>query len=140
MPIPATRRLPCRPPVVKPLVNIAPNMRLANAVNTWDLRDAAKQRTHLMCFDYLDSGADDEIAINRSRSAYADYECHYRVLAGNSPETLDLRTKIFGRDVNMPFFMWCVWASPGARFPFDGFSILFFFGVAHNVMHLTWRY
>ena len=109
-------------PVVKPLVNIAPNMRLANAVNTWDLRDAAKQRTHLMCFDYLDSGADDEIAINRSRSAYADYECHYRVLAGNSPETLDLRTKIFGRDVNMPFFMWCVWASLGARFPFDGSS------------------
>ena len=95
-------------PVVKPLVNIAPNLRLANAVNIADLREAAKERTHLMCFDYLDSGADDEIAMKRSRSAYADYECHYRVLAGNSPDTLDLRTRIFGRDVKMPFFMWYV--------------------------------
>lgn len=92
-------------PVVKPIVNLLPEARLANAVNVWDLRDCAKQRTHLMCFDYLDSGADDEIAINRSRSAYADYECHYKVLAGNSPATLDLSTKIFGRDVSMPFFM-----------------------------------
>lgn len=92
-------------PIVRPIVNILPEQRLAAAVNTWDLREAARQRTHLMCFDYLDSGADDEIAINRSRSAYADYEMHYKVLAGNSPETLDLSTKIFGRDVNMPFFM-----------------------------------
>ena len=57
-------------PIVRPIVNILPEQRLAACVNTWDLREAAKQRTHLMCFDYLDSGADDEIAINRSRSAY----------------------------------------------------------------------
>ena len=92
-------------PVVRPILNYAPDARLAAAVNTWDLRAAAKQRSHVMCFDYLDSGADDEIAINRPRSAYADYECHYKVLAGNSPEPLDTSTKIFGRDVKMPFFM-----------------------------------
>ena len=92
-------------PIVRPIVNAGPNHRLEKCVNTWDLRDAAKLRTHQMCFGYLDSGADDEIAIARSRSAYADYECHYNVLAGNSPETLDLKTKIFGRDVNLPFFM-----------------------------------
>merc|ERR1719274_561892 len=92
-------------PVVRPIVNAGPNHRLEKCVNTWDLRDAAKLRTHQMCFGYLDSGADDEIAIARSRSAYADYECHYRVLAGNSPETLDMSTKIFGRDVKLPFFM-----------------------------------
>jgi len=92
-------------PIVRPVVNYLPDARLANAVNVWDLRDCAALRTHLMCFGYLDSGADDEIAINRSRSAYADYEMHYNLLAGNSPETLDLKTKIFGRDVNAPFFM-----------------------------------
>jgi len=92
-------------PIVRPIVNAGPNHRLEKCVNTWDLRDAAKLRTHQMCFGYLDSGADDEIAIARSRSAYADYECHYNVLAGNSPDTLDLKTKIFGRDVNLPFFM-----------------------------------
>ena len=92
-------------PLVDPLVNARPNARLAKAVNVWDLRECAAKRTHQMCFGYLDSGADDEIAIRRSRGAYADYEMHYNVLAGNSPETLDLRTKIFGRDVNLPFFM-----------------------------------
>merc|ERR1719161_1395264 len=78
-------------PIVRPIVNAGPNHRLEKCVNTWDLRDAAKLRTHQMCFGYLDSGADDEIAIARSRSAYADYECHYNVLAGNSPDTLDLK-------------------------------------------------
>lgn len=53
----------------------------------------------------LSSGADDEVAIRRSRSAYSDYEMHYDVLAGNSPDTLDLSTKIFGRNVSLPFFM-----------------------------------
>ena len=92
-------------PVVRPIVNYLPDARLEKCVNTWDLRAAAELRTHKMCFGYLDSGADDEIAINRSRSAYAEYEMHYNLLAGNSPETLDLKTKIFGRDVNLPFFM-----------------------------------
>jgi len=91
-------------PIVEPIVNIGPKARLAKCCNTWDLRKAAEKRTHAMCFGYLDSGADDEIAIGRSRSQFSEYECHYRVLAGNSPETLDLSTKIFGRDVSMPFF------------------------------------
>ena len=92
-------------PLVTPLVNAAPKSRLERAANVWDLREAAKLRTHRMCFDYLDGGADDEIALARSRSAYSDYHLHYHVLAGNSPETLDLRTKIFNRDVSLPFFM-----------------------------------
>ena len=91
-------------PLVEPIVNARAKARLDKCCNTWDLRDAARLRTHQMCFGYLDSGADDEIALARSRSAYNEYECHYRVLAGNSPETLDLSTKIFGRDVSMPFF------------------------------------
>lgn len=99
------RALKLLDPVVGPLVNYAPQARLRNAVNVWDLRTLAELRCHKMCFDYLDSGADDEIALRRSRSAYDDFEMHYRVLAGNKPETLDLRTKVFGRDVDLPFFM-----------------------------------
>jgi isopentenyl diphosphate isomerase/L-lactate dehydrogenase-like FMN-dependent dehydrogenase len=91
-------------PLVEPIVNMNAKKRLAKCCNTWELRDAARKRTHQMCFGYLDSGADDEVALQRSRSAYNEYECHYRVLAGNSPETLDLSTKLFGRDVTMPFF------------------------------------
>ncbi|QDZ18347.1 FMN-dependent dehydrogenase [Chloropicon primus] len=91
-------------PIVEPIVNAPAKARLAKCCNTWDLRKAAEKRTHQMCFGYLDSGADDEIAIGRSRSQFSEYECHYRVLAGNSPETLDMSTTIFGRDVRLPFF------------------------------------
>jgi isopentenyl diphosphate isomerase/L-lactate dehydrogenase-like FMN-dependent dehydrogenase len=56
-----------------------------------------------MVFDYLDSGADDEISLRRGKDAYSQLEMHYKILAGIKPP-LDLRTKIFGQDVNLPFF------------------------------------
>lgn len=56
-----------------------------------------------MVFDYLDSGADDEISLRRGKDAYSQLEMHYKVLAGIKPP-LDLSTKIFGRDVKLPFF------------------------------------
>lgn len=57
-----------------------------------------------MVFDYMDGGADDEITLRRNKDAYTEIEMHYRVLAGNSPETLDLSTSLFGQTVNLPFF------------------------------------
>jgi L-lactate dehydrogenase (cytochrome) len=56
-----------------------------------------------MVFDYLDSGADDEISLRRGKDAYSELEMHYKVLAGIKPP-LDLSTKIFGCDVKLPFF------------------------------------
>jgi isopentenyl diphosphate isomerase/L-lactate dehydrogenase-like FMN-dependent dehydrogenase len=56
-----------------------------------------------MVFDYLDAGADDEISLRRGKDAYSELEMHYKVLAGIKPP-LDLRTKIFGCDVSLPFF------------------------------------
>lgn len=56
-----------------------------------------------MVFDYLDSGADDEISLRRGKDAYSQLEMHYKILAGIKPP-LDLRTKIFGQDVMLPFF------------------------------------
>jgi L-lactate dehydrogenase (cytochrome) len=56
-----------------------------------------------MVFDYLDAGADDEISLRRGKDAYTELEMHYKVLAGIKPP-LDLRTKIFGEDVKLPFF------------------------------------
>ncbi|GAX15612.1 hypothetical protein FisN_3Lh083 [Fistulifera solaris] len=77
--------------------------RLKKAVNIADLRLIAKSRAHKMVFDYLDSGADDEISLRRGKDAYSQLEMHYKILAGIKPP-LDLRTKIFGQDVNLPFF------------------------------------
>jgi len=91
-------------PAVRPLLNAASERRLANAVNIADLRTCAKARMHPMCFGYLDSGSDDEVTLRRNHDAYAEFELHYHVLSGLSPETLDLRSRVFGRDVTLPFF------------------------------------
>lgn len=83
--------------------NAPSKRRLAKAVNIADLRLCAKARAHKMVFDYLDAGADDEISLRRGKDAYSELEMHYHILAGIKPP-LDLRTKVFGCDVKLPFF------------------------------------
>merc|ERR1719445_1529636 len=56
-----------------------------------------------MVFDYLDAGGDDEITIRRQKDAYIEIDMHYHILSGIKPP-LDLRTKIFNKEVNLPFF------------------------------------
>ena len=90
-------------PLVRPVVNWNAERRLANAVNVSDIRDCAKQRAHKMVFDYLDSGADDEVTLRRNKDAFVDLEFHYKVLAGLKPP-LDLSTRVLGNDVEVPFF------------------------------------
>jgi hypothetical protein len=85
------------------VVNWNAERRLANAVNVSDIRDCAKQRAHKMVFDYLDSGADDEVTLRRNKDAFVDLEFHYKVLAGLKPP-LDLSTRVLGNDVEVPFF------------------------------------
>lgn len=85
------------------LFDLPSKRRLAKAINIADLRLCAKARAHKMVFDYLDAGSDDEITIRRQKDAYTQIDMHYHILAGIKPP-LDLRTKIFGRDVNLPFF------------------------------------
>jgi L-lactate dehydrogenase (cytochrome) len=71
-------------------------------VNVADLRDCAKARAHKMVFDYIDGGADDEITLNRSRSAYSELEMHFNVLSGHG--SVDMKTSLFGSDMGLPFF------------------------------------
>ena len=56
-----------------------------------------------MVFDYLDSGADDEISLRRGKDAYSELEMHFKILAGIKPP-LDMSTTIFGQKVSLPFF------------------------------------
>lgn len=91
-------------PIVRPIVNYNAERRLKNAVNIADLRRAAGFRMHRMSFGYLDSGADDEIAMRRSVSAYANYEFQYRVLRGLE-RPVDLSTEFWGSEkIGLPFF------------------------------------
>ena len=91
-------------PVVSPVVDWASKRRLGACVNVADLRVAAEKRMHRMCFGYLDSGADDEVTLRRSKDAFLERELHYRVLAGTKPETLDVSTRLMGADLALPFF------------------------------------
>ncbi|KAG8461515.1 hypothetical protein KFE25_001119 [Diacronema lutheri] len=90
-------------PLISPIVDWPAKQRLRAAVNIADLRQCAKMRAHKMVFDYLDSGADDEIILRRAKDAYSELEMHYHVLSGLQPP-LDLSTKVFGCDVKLPFF------------------------------------
>jgi len=61
------------------LVDALPRRRLAAAINVADVRECARARAHRMVFGYLDSGADDGIALRRSNEAFSTLELHYRV-------------------------------------------------------------
>ena len=50
-------------PALRPLLNRGSRRRLREAVNIADLRAAAENRVHSMCFGYLDSGGDDEVRL-----------------------------------------------------------------------------
>lgn len=90
-------------PLIRSLLNWAPDSRLARAVNIHDLRECAEKRAHAMVYGYLDSGSDDEIAKRRATEAYDDIEMHFNVLRGLKPP-IDMSTRVFGRDVRLPFF------------------------------------
>jgi len=91
-------------PIVRPVVNFQSERRLKNALNIADLRHAAGARMHRMSFGYLDSGADDEIALQRATASYANYEFHYHVLRGLD-RPVDLSTEFWGGEkINLPFF------------------------------------
>lgn len=90
-------------PALRPLLNRGSRRRLREAVNIADLRAAAENRVHSMCFGYLDSGGDDEVTLRRNKDAYSELEMHFHVLAGLEPP-LDLSTTLFGKKVSLPFF------------------------------------
>jgi len=90
-------------PVVRPLLNYNTKKNLRDAVNIGDVRVCAESRLLKMCFGYLDCGSDDEVTLRRNKDAYSQLEMHYKVLSGLEPP-LDLRTKIFGAEVKIPFF------------------------------------
>lgn len=89
--------------VMSPLVNSASQRRVDRAVNIADLRMAAKERMHRMCFGYLDAGADDEVTLRRNKDAFLNYALHYRVLRGLTAESIDTSTRLLGERLALPF-------------------------------------
>lgn len=90
---------------IKPLIKLrrpgfGPEARLASVASIWDLRDIARRRTPRAPFDYTDGGADEEIALRRSREAYRRVEFNPTVLRDVSEA--DLSTTLLGAPSSMP--------------------------------------
>lgn len=91
---------------IKPLVKIrppgfGPEARLANAASIWDLREIARRRTPRAPFDYADGGADQEIALRRSREAYQRVEWRNVTVLRDVSE-VDMSTTLLGAPSALP--------------------------------------
>lgn len=78
-------------------------MRPASCHNVAALRKVAARRLPRPIFDYIDGGAEDEIALRRSVDAFADHEFLPRMMVDVS--ALDMRTRLFGREIAMPLML-----------------------------------
>lgn len=74
--------------------------KLNSAVNLAELRLLAKRRVPKAVFDYVDGGANDELAYARSQEIYSRVEFKARVLRDVS--AVDLKTKILGKESALP--------------------------------------
>ena len=78
-------------------------MNLQKCHNQNDLRKAAKKCLPSPIFNYMDGGADDEIALQRSTSAFNDYELLPRYL--RNVENINLKTRVLGQEIDLPLFL-----------------------------------
>jgi L-lactate dehydrogenase (cytochrome) len=74
--------------------------RLAGAASVADLRLLARRRAPRAVFDYTDGAAEEEIALRRSRQAYARVEFRPRVLRDVS--AVDTSTTVLGQESALP--------------------------------------
>jgi L-lactate dehydrogenase (cytochrome) len=74
--------------------------RLQRCLTIDDLRRLARRRTPTAVFDYVDGGADDEIALRRAQLAYQRVEFHPHVLRDVSH--VDTSTTILGLPAALP--------------------------------------
>jgi len=76
---------------------------IARARNIADLRELARRRLPRMVFDYIDGGADDELALRRNEARLRDIELVWDVLADVS--SIDTSTTIMGAVSRLPFLI-----------------------------------
>lgn len=69
--------------------------------NIEDLRQKAMRRLPKGVFDYVDRGAEDEVALRNNRRAYEELKFKNRVLVDVSKRSL--KSTLFGREISMPF-------------------------------------
>ena len=78
-------------------------MRVADAINIADLRAMARRRLPRVVFDYVDSGAEDEVTLAQNRAAFLRYAFVPRILSGAA--TCDLSVTLFGQSLEVPWIV-----------------------------------
>ena len=78
-------------------------MSLKRCFNIGDLRRLAQRRLPAPMFHYIDGGAGDEWTMRENTAAFDRYELRPRVLTDVA--NIDLRTKILGTTLDLPFFL-----------------------------------
>jgi L-lactate dehydrogenase (cytochrome) len=81
----------------------AAKRRLVSAANIDDLRRIAKRRLPAGVFDYIDGGAEDEVAMRANRDAFGRYEFRPRVLRDVSK--VDPSSTLLGAPVPFPLVL-----------------------------------
>jgi L-lactate dehydrogenase (cytochrome) len=76
---------------------------LSQARNIADLRKLARRRLPRMVFDYIDGGADDEVAMKRNEARFRDIEMVWDTLVDVS--AIDTSTTIMGAPSRLPFLI-----------------------------------
>src|SRR4051812_33569585 len=76
------------------------NQVLKNTYNIFDLRDEAKRRLPRWLFEFMDRGAEDEVALRNNRAALERIKLKPRVLVDTSMR--HQRVKVFGKELKMP--------------------------------------
>ncbi len=87
----------------KPIETDPVTRRLAKAANVDDLRRIAKRRLPFGVFDYIDGGAEDELALRDSVTAYRRLQFRPRILRDVS--NIDTTTTLFGKTLPMPLLL-----------------------------------
>ena len=77
-----------------------PDRKLKNVVNLAEMRNLAKKRVPKAVFDYVDGGANDELAYARSQEIYSRVEFKARVLRDVSK--IDLTCDVIGQRSALP--------------------------------------
>ncbi|MGH9698655.1 MAG: alpha-hydroxy acid oxidase [Candidatus Acidiferrales bacterium] len=73
------------------------------AGNIADLRLIARRRLPKVIFDYIDGGAEDEYTLRANCSAFQ--EISFRPRQGVAMAQCDLRTRVLGHDLSLPFLL-----------------------------------
>ena len=73
---------------------------LKNYLNIEDLRVGARKRLPKGLFVYMDSGCEDQVALNNNRAAFERHRLRVRVM--NDVSRMNLGTELFGKPVSLP--------------------------------------